>query len=101
MSKRYQYSKELKDINGKRYMETTINPKIEKELGDIYIISKRGDRLDYYAKKYYGDVSDWVVIAQANNLGKGTLNVPEGRQIRIPRKNVDFDDNIENLNNGL
>ena len=101
MSSRYQYSKERKDTKGKRYVETTLISKVEREFGDIYIISKRGDRLDYYAKKYYGDVTDWVVIAQANHLGKGSMNVPEGMQIRIPRANTNFDDNIENLNDGL
>lgn len=101
MSNRYQSSAILKDTNGKRYVETTVPPKIEQELGDRYIISKRGDTLDYYAKKYYGNVTDWVVIAQANHLGKGTLNVPPGVQIRIPRNNSDYDAKSENLNDGL
>ena len=101
MSKRYQNSRQRRDPNGKRYVETTINPKIEQELGDLYIISKRGDRLDCYAKKYYDDVTDWVVIAQANNLGKGSLVVPQGIQIRIPKRNTGFDDNVGSLNKGL
>jgi len=101
MSKRYKRTRVRKDINSKRYLETTINPKMEKELGDIYIISKRGDRLDTYAKKYYDDYTDWVVIAQANNLGKGSLVVPEGIQIRIPKSNTSFDDKVGSLNSGL
>lgn len=101
MSKRYQNSRIRKDKDGKRYVETTINPKIEKEVGDLYIISKRGDRLDHYAKKYYNNVTDWVVIAQANNLGKGTLIVPEGIQIRIPKRNTNFDDIVGLLNSSL
>jgi len=101
MSKRYQSSAILRDTSGKRYFETTIAPKIEQELGDRYIISKRGDRLDHYAKKYYGNVTDWVVIAQANHLGKGTLVVPPGLQIRIPRNNSDYDSATESLNERL
>jgi len=101
MSERYKYSKTLKDLSGKRYKETTIYPKVEKQLGDIYIISQRGDTLDYYAKKYYGDSTDWVIIAQANNLGKGSLNVEPGLQIRIPLNNDGFDNDVDNLNIGL
>ena len=101
MSDRYRGSKVLKDEVGKRYRETTIYPKIERQLGDIYIISKRGDRLDAYAKKYYGDVTDWVIIAQANHLGKGSLEVPVGVQIRIPLKEEDFDSEVERLNEEL
>ena len=52
---------------------------------DIYFISRRGDRLDLYANKYYQDASKWRIIATANHLGKGTLAVPPGLQIRIPR----------------
>jgi hypothetical protein len=101
MSKRYQHSRLKKDTNGKRHRETTIHPKLEKELGDLYIMSKRGDRLDAYAKKYYNNVSDWVVIAQANKLGKGTMIVPPGIQIRIPKKNTDYDNLVGFVNRGL
>lgn len=51
---------------------------------DTKIVSQEGDRLDLLAKEYYGDPSFWFVIARANNLGKGTLNVPGGKIIRIP-----------------
>lgn len=101
MSKRYENSRLRRDSNGKRYRETTIHPKLEKKLGDLYIMSKRGDRLDYYAKKYYGDVTDWVIIAQANNLGKGTMVVPPGLQIRIPKNNSDYDNLVGLINNNL
>jgi len=101
MSDRYKSSKIIKDNDGKRYRETTIYPKVEKQLGDIYFMSKRGDRLDGYAKKYYGDSTDWVIIAQANHLGKGSMEVPAGIQIRIPLKLEDFDDEVEKLNEEL
>lgn len=101
MSERYRNSKILKDDNDKRYREVTIYPKIERELNDIYIISKPGDRLDHYAQKYYNDPTDWWIIAQANHLGKGSLNVEPGLQIRIPIRTNDIDDIIENTNNNL
>jgi len=51
---------------------------------DQYIISKRTDRLELLADKYYNDHTLWWVIARANDLGKGTLNIPPGIRIRIP-----------------
>jgi hypothetical protein len=67
----------------KRY-ETTTYPKLIKKEDDVYIISKKLDRLDLLADKYYNDSRFWWIIALANNLGKGTLQIPAGRQIRIP-----------------
>jgi len=40
--------------------------------------------LDNLANKYYEDSSLWWIIARANNIGKGDLTVPLGKQIRIP-----------------
>jgi nucleoid-associated protein YgaU len=51
---------------------------------DTKILSQEGDRLDLLAKEFYGDESLWFVIAKANNLGKGSFNVPAGKVIRIP-----------------
>jgi len=81
---RYKNTKKIKDINNKRKFESTIYPDIPREVDDIYFISTRGDRLDLYADKYYSDTTEWPLIAQANGLGKGTLAVPPGIQIRIP-----------------
>jgi hypothetical protein len=51
---------------------------------DTRILSQEGDRLDLLAKEFYGDESLWFMIAKANNLGKGSLDVPAGKIIRIP-----------------
>tara|TARA_R110002074_G_scaffold360662_1_gene533442 strand:- start:790 stop:1077 length:288 start_codon:yes stop_codon:yes gene_type:complete len=51
---------------------------------DKYIISREGDRLDMLSNEFYETVDNWWIIAQANNLGKGSLLVPAGTQIRIP-----------------
>lgn len=51
---------------------------------DTKILSQEGDRLDLLAKEFYGDEKLWYVIAKANNLGKGSFNVPSGRVITIP-----------------
>lgn len=52
---------------------------------DSIIYSSVGDRLDLLAKQYYGDETFWFVIARSNNLGQGTLHIPPGMLIRIPR----------------
>jgi nucleoid-associated protein YgaU len=48
------------------------------------ILSQEGDRLDLLAKEFYGDETLWFIIAKANGLGKGSLNVPAGQVIKIP-----------------
>ena len=64
--------------------ETTIFTSTERTNSDYYITSKITDRLDLLAYKYYGDTSLWWIIAIANNIGKGSLFIEPGIQIRIP-----------------
>lgn len=52
---------------------------------DTIVLSQPGDRLDLLSKEFYGDETFWHVIAISNNLGRGTLNVPAGMIVRIPR----------------
>jgi len=52
---------------------------------DQVVMAVEGDRLDTLAKEFYGDETFWFVIANANNLGKGTLNIPGGTLVRVPR----------------
>jgi len=76
---RYQYTKSELD----RY-QTTHYPNFPKRPTDLYIISREQDRLDLLANEFYKDPRFWWVLARANNLGKGSLDVPMGIQIRIP-----------------
>ena len=76
---RYQFTKKERD----KY-KTTRYPMFKKQLSDLYIISREGDRLDNIATNFYKDPRYWWIIAQANNLGKGTLTIPSGLQLRIP-----------------
>lgn len=76
---RYQYTKSELD----RY-QTTRYPSFPKRSTDLYIISREQDRLDLLANEFYKDPRFWWVLARANNLGKGSLDVPMGIQIRIP-----------------
>ena len=72
------------DKTGKRYYGTILYPTIPKTSSDIYIMARKGDRLDLLANSYYDDSTLWWVIAQANHLGKGTLSISEPQRIRIP-----------------
>lgn len=76
---RYEFSK-VKDA---RYSSTRY-PSFPKRMTDLYIISREQDRLDLLSNEFYKDPRYWWVLAKANNLGKGTLDVPMGIQIRIP-----------------
>lgn len=98
MKNRYSETKIKINGNGKRVFESTLYPIIERKDTDIYIRSKRGDRLDLYALKYYGNTQYWVIIAMANQLGKGTLNVPADMQVRIPMETKTIKQYLKELN---
>jgi len=66
------------------YYNTTRYPTFPKLPTDLYVISREQDRLDSLANEFYEDPRYWWIIARANNLGNGTLDVPMGIQLRIP-----------------
>ena len=78
---RYQFTKVH---DNKDCYKTTHYPGFPKLPTDLYIISRDQDRLDLLANEFYEDPRYWWVIAKANNLGKGTLHIPMGIQLRIP-----------------
>ncbi len=85
MANRYQYSETLTTKETKKkYLESTIYPKIKPTNEDIYIISTQSDRLDLLAAKYYGDPTYWWIISVANNLNDASLAIESGKQLRIP-----------------
>lgn len=92
MANRYEFAT---IVNNSKKIENDGNTKYVRRLSsvlypdfntaeDTKILAQEGDRLDLLAKEFYGDETLWFVIAKANNLGKGSLNVPAGRIIRIP-----------------
>ncbi len=83
---RYEFTQQTN--NGKKRYTTTLLPKIEKTSEDRFIFSRDGDRLDNLAYDLYGDPRYWVVLANVNNLGKGSLMVPPGLQLRLPPQSV-------------
>jgi hypothetical protein len=70
-------------IDNKRY-QTARYKLPPRSINDKYIISREGDRLDLLATEFYDDPRWWWILAEANNLGKGSMYVPPGIQIRIP-----------------
>lgn len=72
--------------NKRRYYPALIDPVIERQADDIYVITTFGDRLDLLAFKYYTDSTLWWIISAANpELRKDSLYLEPGTQIRIPR----------------
>lgn len=99
MKDRYFYSPILKDEEeGFRKRKSTLYPKIEQHDDDIIITTNIGDRLDLLANRYYGDVTMWWIIAQANNIGKGNLNVLPGTRLRIPQDLTRIYSDLEKIN---
>ena len=84
MSDRYDFDNNTKYATEKGRVYTSIYyPRIPLSDSDIYIIAKQTDRLDLLAYQYYGDVSNWWIIAHANKIN-GTFFVTPGIQLRIP-----------------
>jgi len=98
MPNRYDKIEILKTDNGKRYRKTVKYPEMLRTSRDTYIISRQGDRLDNLAYKYYNDSRLWWILARANNLGKGDLEVPIGIQLRIPAEYIKIYDEYIELN---
>ena len=83
-------------ISDNRFL-TSEYPSFPQKSTDKYIISRSGDRLDLLAKEFYGDQRQWWILADANNIGKGTLNVEPGLQIRIPFPIRNLKDKLEDI----
>lgn len=84
MNGRYDRIDREKDAQGRTRVATTLYPNIPFSPADIYVRTVPGDRLDLLAQQFYRSVKYWWIIAHANNLGKGSLAIPEGTQVRIP-----------------
>lgn len=84
---RYMNTAIIRDsITEKRRLSTIIIPTPTLQSNDLYIQVIAAERLDKLAYMFYEDESLWWIIASANGLGKGTLFVPPGINLRIPDK---------------
>ncbi len=100
MPERYIHNKTNSDKNNKSYFKTTINPNIPVHSSDLVIIAQMGDRLDTLANQHYGRPSYWWIIAEANGLGKGSLFIPAGMQVRVPKNLTRIAEKQEKLSRG-
>ncbi len=82
----------------KQVKKPVMYPAIPRKVTDIYLQTNPGDRLDLLAHKYYGNPSYYWIIAQANGIGKGSLNVPVGMQLRVPQNTIEILENYRKLN---
>ena len=103
MPGRYDNIQQTKNEQNQRVRRSVLMPTIQPSISDIYVITTLGDRLDNLAYKYYGNVTYWWIIAQANSdcsvpIGKGTMVLPTGIQLRIPTNPVDIIQEFEQLN---
>jgi len=99
MANRYFYTSTKKDPDtGKRYMESTIYPKVSASDTDLYIITDETDRLDLLAQKYYGDTGMWWIIAVTNNINDASIYIEPGTQLRIPTNTQDIIANFSKIN---
>jgi phage tail protein X len=88
--RRYHSTEIIKDSKSNdQVYKITYMPEIPKSASDRYIISREGDRLDLLANQFYKEPRMWVVLAIANNLGKGSFAIPPGKQIRLPDINAE------------
>lgn len=84
MQRYEEFSEVITATQGKRRYSTLYYPRFELRSTDIYIVTKKTDRLDLLSNDYYGDVRYWPIIAKANKLHNATLRVPVGIRLRIP-----------------
>ena len=84
MANRYVDIQIKNNESGKRVTRSVLYPPIPRQVDDIYAITTPGDRIDLLAYKYYSNVSYWWIIAEANAIGKGSMTIPVGLQLRIP-----------------
>lgn len=73
------------DTKNIQYYETTLPTPVEEEEIPFYYVSKEGDRLDSLASTFYGSSALWWVLAKANNLANGSIVIPVGTKVFIPR----------------
>lgn len=98
MANRYIYTDTKEGKDKKRFMQTTIYPKVLSDDNDLYIITEQGDRLDILANTYYKNPSMWWVIAIANNINDANFYIEPGTQLRIPANISKILNDLQKLN---
>lgn len=86
MNNRLQFIQLQKTKEGVRHYPKLKYPEIPLSIGDIYVITTVGDRLDLLANQFYGDVGLWWIISLANieKIKRDSFSLKPGIEIRIP-----------------
>jgi hypothetical protein len=98
MAERYKSTNIISNNKNKKVYQTTLYPIISRTDTDIYIQATKFDRLDLITQTYFQNPSDWVIIATANGLGKGSLYVGKTMQLRIPLNITKFQNDLNSIN---
>jgi hypothetical protein len=96
--KRYATNATQTRWDGKQVYKSTIYPPVPAQSTDLLITANGEDYLDDLALRYYKDVTLWWIIGNVNNLGKGRLSVPAGKQLRIPQDIITILNTFKQLN---
>jgi hypothetical protein len=90
----------IKTNNKKRYYRHIEYPEIPLSVGDVYVITSFGDRLDNLANEYYKNSELWWIISCANPgvVRRDSFFIKTGLQIRIPTGIENIKRKFEELN---
>lgn len=89
---------EISTESGHRVVRCTLYPPIPRKVSDLYVVTSAGERLDTIAWDFYGDVGLWWILAEANDIGRGSLSIPPGTQLRVPADVQDIKQQFTDLN---
>ena len=87
-------------VSKKRYYKRVKYPPIPPQTGDLYAITRGGDRLDLLAHQFYKDKKLWWVIATANPdvIRRDSFYLEPGLSLRIPSNILSIINSFEKLN---
>jgi nucleoid-associated protein YgaU len=87
MTDRYDKPLEVIQLEDGRTVYRTARPTADSPSpDDVTIVTNEQDRFDIIAQNVYGRSSDWWRIAAANGKVNGSLTLPVGTTLVIPRK---------------
>ena len=67
---------------------------------DSGMVCYKSKRLDLLSNEHYGTPSYWWIIAEANGIGKGSMHIPVGMQIRIPKRLDKIQEKMDKISEG-
>ena len=100
MNNRLQFIQLQRNKDGIRHYTKLNYQELPLSIGDIYVITTVGDRLDLLANQFYGDVRLWWIISSANmnEIRRDSFALKPGIEIRIPYNIEDILSDFEEIN---